>query len=211
MNTDGLPSPALPQIEYLVLDAGGVIFPSAMPQVIADVARRSRRSEEQLWQFFNTNLHQAFWSGELNLEEFWTTIATFAEVPGIPPGTPAAVPVPVLTPLPHAAAIRGWASLVPMAILSNQRAEWLVPALERAGMAKMFDPILISSRTGLVKPDPAALAQLTGLGVPPDTVLYVDDRAPARAAARALGIAAIAADPDGTWVTVVDARLGIRD
>jgi len=52
-------------------------------------------------------------------------------------------------------------------------------------MAKLFDPILISSRTGLVKPDPAALAQLTGLGVPPDTVLYVDDRAPARAAARA--------------------------
>ncbi len=210
MDTDGLLSPASPQIEYLVLDAGGVIFPSAMPQVIAEVARRSRCGEDQLWQFFNAHLYQAFWSGRLDLEGFWTTIAAFAGVPGIGPDGSVTMPVPALTPLPHAAAIREWARRVPMAILSNQRAEWLVPALERSGMASLFDPVLISSETGLVKPDPVALAQLTALGVSPGAVLYVDDRVPALDAARSLGVATIAADADGSWVAAVDARLGSR-
>ncbi len=209
MDAEHPPSRPAPHVEYLVLDAGGVIFPSAMPQVVAELVARSGRSEDQLWRFFNTHLHQAFWSGRIGLGEFWTAMTDFAGTAGMPGRSPAALPVPVLTPLSHIAAICEWTTRVPTGILSNQRAEWLLPALDRAGLTARFDPILISSRTGLVKPDPTALAQLTGLGVPPEAVLYVDDRAGACDAARALGVATVVADPAGLWLEAVAARLGV--
>jgi FMN phosphatase YigB (HAD superfamily) len=209
MDAERPPSLRSPQVEYLVLDAGGVIVPSAMPQVVADLAARSGRDEDQLWRFFNAHLHEAFWSGRIGLEEFWTAMTGYADVPGIPAPWHAEAPFPVLTPLAHIAAIRAWASRVPTGLLSNQRAEWLLPALARAGLLDVLDPILISSQTGRVKPAPSALAQLTVLGVPPETVLYVDDRAPARKAARALGVTTVDVDPAGTWIRDVAARIAI--
>ena len=209
MDADRPPSHSAPHVEYLVLDAGGVIFPSAMPQIVAELAARSGRSEDQFWRFFNTHLHQAFWSGRIDLVEFWTAMTDFAGTAGIPGRSRAAMPVPMLTPLPHVATIREWTTRIPTGILSNQRAEWLLPALDRAELTAQFDPILISSRTGLVKPDPAALAQLTALGVPPEAVLYVDDSGRACDAARALGVTTVAADPAGLWVRTVAARLEI--
>lgn len=114
----------------------------------------------------------------------------------------------LLRPLPHARRVREWARQVPVGVLSNQRAEWVLPALAAAGLVELLEPLVISSRTGLVKPDPRAFAQLTRLGPPPERVLYVDDRPQALRVAAGLGISTLAADPAHAWVDRVGARLG---
>jgi FMN phosphatase YigB (HAD superfamily) len=73
----------------------------------------------------------------------------------------------------------------------------------------VLDPLLISSRTGLVKPDPRAFAQLTRLGPPPERVLYVDDRPQALRAAERLGISTLEAHGGDAWIDSVSNRLGL--
>jgi putative hydrolase of the HAD superfamily len=198
-----------PPVEHLILDLGGVILPSAMPQVISELAGRSARSEQQLWRFFNTHIFETFWSGRMDIGELDIALSGYA---GVPPATSRwsdQTTRSLLRPLPHAGRVREWARRVPVGVLSNQRAEWALPALEAAGLAELLDPLLISSRTGFVKPDPRAFTQLTRLGPPPARVLYVDDRPQALHTAAGLGISTLAADPGHAWVGRVDARLGV--
>jgi len=202
-------TPESPPIEHLILDIGGVILPSAMPQVVAELSARSPRSERQLWRFFNTRLFAPFWSGRLGLEEFWQTFTAYAGVPAAPARWQTQMTVSMLRPLDHTAVIRTWAGIVPVGVLSNQRVEWVLPVFARAGLIEVLRPLLISSLTGLVKPDPRAFAQLTRLGPPPECVLYVDDRPQALRHAEQHGIATLEADGDAAWVARVSGRLGL--
>ena len=203
------PAAASTQIDRLVLDVGGVIFPSALPQIFADLAADAPCDEQRLWEYFNARLFEAFWSGRIDIPAFWTQMTAVAGSPGLTGRWQRELTTSMLAPLPWVPAIAAWTRRLPVGILSNQRAEWLVPALSNAGLDGHFDPVLISSRTGLVKPDPRAFAQLLELDTPPQRILYVDDRPAALAAAAALGIATVAADPPGAWVAPVSARLGI--
>lgn len=196
-------------IDRLILDAGGVIFPSALPQVFRDLAADARCDEQRLWTYFNATLFEAFWSGRIDISAFWTEMTAVAGRPGLPGRWQQELTTSMLTPLPWVPTIVAWTDVLPVGILSNQRAEWLEPALMNAGLGDRFDPVLISSRTGLVKPDPRAFAQLLALATPPERILYVDDRPAALAAASALGLATVAADPAGAWVASVSMQLGI--
>jgi HAD superfamily hydrolase (TIGR01509 family) len=52
-----------------------------------------------------------------------------------------------------------------------------------------FDAFVFSARIGVAKPAPAAfLAALDVMGVPPGEVVFIDDREPNVAGARAVGI-----------------------
>lgn len=198
-----------PAVERLILDLGGVVLPSAMPQVVAELAAHSRKTDQQLWRYFNRHLFGPFWSGQMGLEEFWRAFATYADVPDMVGRWQTEMTASMLRPLEHLEAVRGWTRTVPVGVLSNQRAEWVLPVLARAGLADVLDPLLVSSLTGLVKPDPRAFAQLTRLGTPPDRVLYVDDRPQALRAAEQFGIATIQAHNGDQWVARVSARLGL--
>ncbi|HWH13652.1 MAG TPA: HAD family hydrolase [Miltoncostaeaceae bacterium] len=193
---------------HLILDLGGVVLPSAMPQVIAQLAELSPQSEQQLWRFFNTRLFRPFWSGEMSVEEFWDVFTAQAGVPGATARWQTELTTRMLEPLPGAARVRRWAERVPVGVLSNQRGEWVLPVLDRAGLTPLLSPLLVSSMTGLVKPDPRAFAQLTQLGVPPAQVLYVDDRPQALRRAEWHGVSTMQA-LDGAWMDRVDERLGL--
>ena len=203
------PSTAAPPVAHLILDLGGVVLPSAIPQVVADLAAQSGTSDQQLWRYFNTHLCAPFWSGRMGLEEFWCALTAYAGVPGRAGRWQTEMTTAMLGPLDHVATVRRWAGVVPVGVLSNQRAEWVLPVLARAGLLDVLDPLLISSLTGLVKPDPRAFAQLMRLGPPPERVLYVDDRPQALRAAARFGFATLAAHRGHAWVDAVSARLGL--
>jgi putative hydrolase of the HAD superfamily len=199
-----------PPVERLILDIGGVILPSAMPQVIAELSAHSGRSDQQLWRFFNTRLFQPFWSGRMDLDEFWQVFTAYAQVPAEPAAWQTQMTASMLRPFDHLAVIRRWASVVPVGVLSNHRAEWVLPVFARYGLIEVLNPLLISSLTGLVKPDPRAFAQLSRLGTLPKRVLYVDDRPQALRRAEHEGIATLEARDAPTWIDQVSARLGLH-
>ncbi|MCC6830950.1 MAG: HAD hydrolase-like protein [Thermoleophilia bacterium] len=195
-------------VERLVLDLGGVVLTSAMPRIVAELAGRSGRSEQSLWRYFNDRLFHPFWGGAMDVETFWAEFTAHAGVPGIEGRWQRELVPSMLGLRLPAATVRRWAARVPVGVLSNQRAEWVRPVLEREGLLEVLGPVFISSETGLLKPAEAAFAQLTVLGTPAERILYVDDRPQAVHAARAMGIAAIQADTAGTWADRVDERLG---
>lgn len=72
----------------------------------------------------------------------------------------------------------------PMWLLSNHRTAWLLPRLERFGVADRFERILVSDALGAAKPSPVAFAALRAR----DDTVFFDDSPCNVDAARALGI-----------------------
>lgn len=197
-------------VAHLVLDIGGVLFAPALPPVLADVAAASGRDIPTVTRYVRDELAEAFWSGRIGIPVFWERLTAHLGIPGHRPPWWDDYAAGRRTPLPAASRVPDWAARVPVGILSNQRHEWALPLLGTAGLQGLLDPVLISSETGRVKPDPAAFRPLTRLGVPADRVLYVDDRTAALDAARSVGLRTLRADPRGTWADAVDAALEHR-
>jgi putative hydrolase of the HAD superfamily len=79
----------------------------------------------------------------------------------------------------------------PLALLSNAP-EPLARAIDHSPWSQHFDHRYYSCRLGAAKPDPQAFQLvLSDLGVPPDGVLFIDDRAENTRTARELGMPAI--------------------
>ncbi len=77
---------------------------------------------------------------------------------------------------------------VPMHALSNYP-DWYLAIEERLGLSRFLDWTFVSCRTGVRKPDPRAfLGAAQTLGLPPEALLFVDDREKNVAAARAEGL-----------------------
>jgi len=190
--------------ELLVLDVGGVLYRSVMPGIVAEIALAAGTDEERLRRHVDTELFHGFWSGRMSIGAFWARLGAFAGGPARPTeGVPGR-----MCPLPALARLPDWSRHVRLGVLSNHRGEWARPALARAGVLELLDPVLISSETGLVKPGDAAFAQLVHLGVPPSRILYVDDRAAALRGAERAGVRTLWADPAGRWAGVLDDHLG---
>ena len=190
---------ALP--ELLMLDLGGVLFPSVMPGIVADVASDVGVDRERVRRHVDAALLHALWGGEVSIDVFWARIASLSGAP-LSPARRARWERRVaarMRPLPALRCLPDWSRRVRIGVLSNHRAEWARPALARAGVLDLLDPLLISSETGCVKPDADAFAQLARLGVAPSRILYVDDRAAARRGAARVGVRTRAADPAGRW------------
>lgn len=190
-----------------MLDIGGVLLPSAMPMVIRRLAAAGPRSEQQCWRFFQRELFEPFWGGRIAIGEFWERMLAFGGADGPRAPWDRAI-AEHLVPLPGCRHVERWSGEVALAILSNQRHEWALPPLEAAGVLQQFAHVLISSRTGRVKPSPEAIAQLLSLGVPKERIAFVDDRPDVRGLAMRLGIGrVIEGDRDERWVTRVDGLL----
>lgn len=80
---------------------------------------------------------------------------------------------------------------VPMHALSNYPA-WYEMIEERLALSRFLSWTFVSCRTGVRKPDEAAfLGAARALDLPPDRLLFIDDRAQNCAAARAVGLDAV--------------------
>lgn len=195
-------------VELLMLDLGGVLIAGASPVLLAELARAPGASADALRAEFE-RIKPDFWSGRMTIPEAWRRLAAVAGVPHAPCPWAEDRPPTGLVPLPALARVPTWARTVRVGVLSNEHAEWVLPILASSGVLDVLDPLLISSRTGVVKPDPAAFAQVAAGGVPAARTLFVDDQAVNLAAAAACGIRTLWADPDGAWTAEVDRLLAV--
>ena len=76
-----------------------------------------------------------------------------------------------------------------VALLSNDCADLLRPRLEQLGITDLFDPLVISSELGVMKPNADAYQRtLEQLGRPAEEVIFIDDRAENIEGAEAVGL-----------------------
>lgn len=78
------------------------------------------------------------------------------------------------------------------AIVTNAHYEFFDPLVSRANLRRFFDNITISSREGVIKPNPKIFEHtLEKLGVKPEEAIFIDDISRNCDAAKAVGMQAI--------------------
>lgn len=178
-------------IEVLLLDVGGVLIPPADPSLLRSLEARLSLAPggvERL--LYECHPWYALSTGELVEPAYWRAIAAAA-------GQEPAELAQLLRPLwdrdsldeAVIEVIRG----IPArrAILSNATMgleEWL----RARSLDHLFDPVINSARIGLRKPDPRCFQRAVEiLGVPPDTILFVDDKERNTRVAEQVGIPSV--------------------
>lgn len=62
------------------------------------------------------------------------------------------------------------------ALLTNAHVDFMEPLIVKAGLDRVFDEIVISSKIGIVKPDPRIYVYtINKLGVTPEEAIFIDD------------------------------------
>lgn len=192
----------------LVLDVCGVLLGEPMAPLFRAVAREAGTSSDRIEAVFRYYFRDALWSGRLEEAAFWPAFAMACGVGVASPSWPLLLRS-AMTPLPAASLLGRWSTSAEIWLLSNHRHEWVVPALQAAGLHLLARRIFISSQTGNVKPSPAAYVQILEQATPGDSLLYVDDKDDNVEAFRSLGVDGVLADRTGAWTGAVDAWLGI--
>ena len=84
------------------------------------------------------------------------------------------------------------------ALLSNTNAVHVAQLNERSGILQQLDQLFLSHQTGHYKPEPAAYTHVVeSLGIPAETILFLDDKPGNITAARAAGMRAeVTAGPE---------------
>lgn len=202
--------PAAHQRRVLILDVCNVLVREPTAPLFSRMSAHCGVSVDEVAQVFRQRFRDDLWSGSLAEEDFWMRFAGACgkrarhldiqrwrnEVSDS------------LRPLPAAPRLSDWTRRAHVWLLTNLRHEWLDPAMERLGWLDLVDRVLISSRTGLVKPDLGAYTQLLAAARPGDTLLYVDDKVANVSACAKMGIDAIRATADGRWAETVEQWLG---
>ena len=78
------------------------------------------------------------------------------------------------------------------ALLTNAHASFIKPLIERTGLKKVFDEVVISSEVGIIKPDPRIYEYvLKLLNVHAEEAVFIDDSPPRVEGAKTTGMQAI--------------------
>ncbi len=197
-------------VRVLLLDVGGVIVPPAGPALAVDLEDQLGLSRGKLSPFlFEQEPWYALSTGRITSQEYWERLAnqiswnreTLQRMLQ-PIHSPAQVDRHVME------IARGVRSTLRLAILSNATLG-LEEHLRELGVAHLFDPIINSARVGLRKPDPRLFAHaVCVLGVPAESILFVDDKARNTLAAEQCGIPSITFE-NATQLAEVLARRGM--
>ena len=197
-------------VRVLLLDVGGVIVPPASAALAMDLEDQLGLARGQLSPFlFEQEPWYALSTGRITSQEYWERLAnqiswnreTLQRMLQ-PIHSPAQVDRHVME------IARGVRSTLRLAILSNATLG-LEEHLRELGVAHLFDPIINSARVGLRKPDPRLFAHaVCVLGVPAESILFVDDKARNTLAAEQCGIPSITFE-NATQLAEVLARRGM--
>jgi HAD superfamily hydrolase (TIGR01509 family) len=182
----------------LILDIGGVLATN-LTGFWRDAAASAGIPYEELRALYKKDVREALWSGRMAESDFWNWLnASFP----LERETAYGLLKANLRPLPALARLPEWGRSADIHLLSNHRAEWIVPILEP--VRPYIRSMTISSEAGCFKPHPdiyrLAASQLTGSG----PALYVDDQVKNLAHASALGWQTLLADERGDWIGEVD-------
>lgn len=189
--------------KLLVLDGQGVVFEAPIKKFLHAFAADNELEPASVEERWNNQYRDLTWTGQIDDEQLWNELAgkktdvkkaMQAHLSSYQPG-------------PVAGHLLRWSHQLPIWLLSNHRAHWLMPWLHRAGLHDAFQKYLISDSTGFVKPDPASFHQLTTCGIVASDILFVDDQWHNVEAARAVDIRAIHASPKLEWVEQIEVAL----
>jgi len=168
---------ALPDGGVVVLDVHGVVINNPLPGFLREIGERVGIGGDELIRRWRARWRLPFWEGAITDAEMWEAIA---------PGLDA---VELRDDLEARYRPGPWFDFVighdgPMWLLSNHRAAWLLPRLERFGVADRFERILVSDVLAAAKPSAAAFAALQER----DDLVFFDDSQCNVDAARSFGI-----------------------
>lgn len=206
----GLSPPAPFGRRVLILDVCNLLLHEPTAPLSGRMAIECDVSVDHVARVFRQRFRDELWSGSLAEDVFWSK---FAEACGGRAGQRDIQlwregVITSLRPLPTALRLPDWTRRAQVWLLTNLRHEWLDPVMERLGWLDLVDRVLISSRTGLIKPNFAAYAQLLAAAQPGDTLLYVGDKPAHVSACTQLGIDALRATARSRWTATVDRWLG---
>lgn len=187
------------QTKFLILDLGGVIINDPMQQFFDKLDSLSRKSREEIVDFYSDNLRDSLWSGALEEKDFWLQLFFFSEVDQ---SNNLSDYIRELSfPLPAADRLLDLQKTAPLIALSNHRSEWIRPVLIENNLNQYFQEIFISSEIGVVKPDPESIEYvLNQLNAQAEEVVFVDDKERNLKTAKKLGVKTILAGPSGKWL-----------
>ncbi len=134
--------------ELIVLDAHGVVFDRAFPQFVRRHAAARGDDPKAVWQLWRRDHRLDFWSGRTEPHDMWNAL-----FPGDDPARLTADLERSYRPGPLFEQVV--TSTRQLWLLSNHRSGWLLPRLERFGIADRFERVIVSDRIGAAKPDPA--------------------------------------------------------
>lgn len=197
-------------VRVLLLDVGGVIVPPARPALAMDLEDQLGLARGQLSPFlFEQEPWYALSTGRITSQEYWERLANQL---GWNHETLQRMLQPIHSPAQvdrHVIEIaRDVRSTLGLAILSNATLG-LEEHLGGLGVAHLFNPIINSARVGLRKPDPRIFAHAVRvLGVPAESILFVDDKERNTLVAEQCGIPSITFE-NATQLAEVLARRGL--
>ena len=197
-----LPAP----FELLVLDAGGLLVSNQLLALFAELARAAGVSVHRVHALHHQLRHR-LWCGQINEPTFWSTMFESLGLAHDPDRWRARMGH-LLGPGIPARTLERWSGHIPVWLLSNHRSEWLLPALERHGLTRHLERVVVSDIVGVAKPDPAIYELVEArAGHAPQRLLFVDDRPRNLRPARHRGWHTIRADRHGRWTGTVDRLL----
>jgi len=189
--------------KLLVLDGQGVVFDAPIRKILMAFTRNNDLDFEYVFGRWEERLRKLAWTGAIDDESLWNELAgrqvdlqrTMHELSAS------------YRPGPVAAHLQYWSRQVPIWLLSNHRSHWVMPHLTAYKLDKVFDRILFSDSTGLVKPDPDAFKLLLNDATAPGDILFVDDQSHNIVAAKKLGMCSIHATPKHDWIDEISLSL----
>lgn len=189
--------------KLLVLDGQGVVFDAPIRKFLMAFTRKNKLNFERVSDRWEARLRKLAWTGAIGDEALWNELAgrqvDFQRTMLALSASYRQGPV--------AAHLGTWSQQVPIWLLSNHRSHWVMPHLCAYDLDDVFDRILFSDVTGLVKPDPGAFKLLLNGKTAPGDILFVDDQLHNITAAEKLGISSIHATPEHDWVNEISVSL----
>lgn len=179
-------------IKAVIFDWGGVLIENPAPELIANCSKSLKLSTERFTEAFKKYIH-AFQTGAIGELELWKKLCR--ETGGTPPGEkslwrPAFEasyrPINEMFSLAEKLQKHG----IKTALLSNTEKEAMEFFHEQN--YQCFDNLIFSCQEGVAKPD-EDIYKLTiqKIGVPPQNILFIDDKKENTEAASALGFQTI--------------------
>lgn len=186
----------------LVLDIGGVLAAN-LSSFWEELAAHAQVPYDQLRARYKQEMSEALWSGKVTEEEFWSWLS--AGFPAIQNEHARTLLRSILKPLPAMEYLPLWSQFADIHLLSNHRAEWVLPLF--LDVQKHLSSITISSEVGFFKPHPRIYSTAQTQLKNSQKVLFVDDQEKNLQQAALLGWDTLLADPEGNWTKEVKPRL----
>lgn len=179
-----------------MLDGQGVVFDAPIRRFLANFANDYQLSLNDIEARWESGLREQAWRGLIDDKPLWNALAgRSVDAVQIRRRLDASY-----RPGPAASYLADWSGKAQLWLLSNHRSDWLLPQLTAFAIADRFKRVLVSDKTGFIKPEIAAFDLVVQQRVAGQSVLFVDDQRHNVLAAEALGIRGLLAVPDGGWL-----------